>query len=206
MLLPRTEPSMGTFKSAVSFNQSTVGRKSICIVGKSAEPIVSIEQLSRALSNEEIECFRPLLPVGYQATATAYQTAVENIKVDTLSTHYTEGIQFFQDEFTPFLKNSLEQLSGGSWDLQDYRAYAAGSDVDFMTHIIDAVAAENQVCLFPGDWYGFLKGASQQKNIQWDTNSQGAMACLCIPSVRNGHLTQEMFEFLERADTCLLKY
>lgn len=88
--------------------------------------------------------------------------------------------------------------------MQDYIAYAAGSDVDFMTHIIDAVAAEQQVSLYPGDWYGFLVGASRQENIKWDINSKGTMACLCIPSVRNGHLTQEMLDFLERADTCLL--
>lgn len=152
--------------------------------------------------DEDIERFRPLLPVGYQATAAAYQTAIKHIQAHSLTTHYTEGLEFFQEEFVPFLKHSLVELS--NWNLQDYVAYAAGSDVDFMTHIIDAVAAENRVCLFPGDWYGFLVGASQQHNIQWDINSQGAMACLCIPSVRNGHLTQEMFEFLERADTCLL--
>ena len=200
MLLSRTEPTLGAGKSAVSIKQPIIGRDNLCIPGRTAEPTISIEHLEAALKDEDIERFRPLLPIGYEATAAAYQTAVKQITANTLSTHYIEGIQFFQDEFVPFLKNSLKELSG--WDLQDYVAYAAGSDVDFMTHIIDAV--EQPVCLYPGDWYGFLVGASRQENIKWDINSKGAMACLCIPSVRNGHLTQEMFEFLERADTCLL--
>jgi hypothetical protein len=156
------------------------------------------------LTDRNIECFRPLLPIGYKATAAAYQSALDNIKADTLSTHYTDGIEFFQHEFIPYLKNSLLQLSSGAWDLQDYMAYAAGSDVDFMTHIIEAVAADTRVCLFPGDWYGFLVGTSQPDKIQWNTKSHGAMACLCIPSVRNGIMTQEMFDFLERAESCLL--
>ncbi len=193
MLLARTDPTLSAGKSV--FKQVIVWQDSV-------EPTVPIERISAALRDDDIERFRPLLPVGYQATAAAYQSAIERIQAKTLSTHYTEGIEFFQNEFVPFLKKSLVQLSG--WDLHDYVAYAAGSDVDFMTHIIEAVAAENRVCLFPGDWYGFLVGASRQENIQWDINSQGAMACLCIPSVRNGHLTPDMFEFLERADTCLL--
>ena len=35
-------------------------------------------------------------------------------------------------------------------------------------------------------------------------SSRGRLACLCVPSVRNGHLTEEMLGFLESAGACLL--
>jgi len=204
MLLSRTDSSMGTGTSTLSFQQPAVRRQRVCLSGTEAEPTVPIETLTAALTEEDIEHFRPLLPVGYHATAAAYQSAVDKINADTLTSHYTQGIDFFQQEFIPYLKNSLMQLTGGAWDLHEYVGYAAGSDVDLMTHIIEAVAAEKSVSLFPGDWYGFLVGASQVDNIHWTTDSHRAMACLCIPSVRNGLVTQEMFDFLEQAQYCLL--
>jgi hypothetical protein len=98
----------------------------------------------------------------------------------------------------------LTGLSGGAWDLADFVAYAAGSDVDFMTHLVEAVAARDRVCLFPGDWFGFRVGATQTVNLAWDASGRGELACLCVPSVRNGHMTEEMLAFLGAAPQCLL--
>jgi hypothetical protein len=73
-----------------------------------------------------------------------------------------------------------------------------------MTHLVEAIAATDRVCLFPGDWFGFRVGATQTANLSWDASGRGALACLCVPSVRNGHLTEEMLAFLEGAPHCLL--
>lgn len=107
----------------------------------------------------------------------------------------------------PQLKSRLSWLSGGAWsltDLEDFVAFAAGSDVDLMTHVIEAVAAREKVALFPGDWFGFAVGSTHQENIAWQTNAPGRLACLCVPSVRNGHLTDQMLAFLHSASACLL--
>jgi hypothetical protein len=95
-------------------------------------------------------------------------------------------------------------LTGDCWRLDDHLVFASGSDVDLMTHLVEAVAAREIVCLYPGDWYGFLVGSTQQQNIFWQPRANGHLACLCVPSVRNGHLTDEMIDFLESASTTLL--
>jgi hypothetical protein len=151
-----------------------------------------------------VETLRPLLPVGYAAGVSAYRKAVDDLTPAALSTHYTDGLRFFREAFTPELKRRIEALSGGAWSLDDYEAYAAGSDVDFMAHVVEAVAAREGVSLFPGDWYGFLVGATRTDNIVWAEESAGRLACLCIPSVRNGHVTEPMLAFLESAPACLL--
>jgi hypothetical protein len=160
--------------------------------------------LIRAVSVEGAEHFRALLPVGYAAGVEAYQRAVNQLSTGELSGHYTDGLRYFHETFIPKLKARLTSLSAGIWCLDDYLAYAAGSDVDFMTHLVEAVAARDRVCLFPGDWYGFSVGSTQAQNLCWTTESRGSLACLCIPSVRNGHLTEEMASFLDEADLCLL--
>lgn len=104
MLLPRTEPTLGAGKSTMSIKQPIIRRDNLCIAGRTAEPTISIERLEAALKDEDIERFRPLLPIGYEATAAAYQTAIKHINANTLSTHYIEGIQFFQEEFVPLFK------------------------------------------------------------------------------------------------------
>jgi hypothetical protein len=157
-----------------------------------------------AIAPDEVEALRPLLPVGYDAGVQAYQQAVAGLTARSLADHYTDGLTFFHEEFVPHLKRQLEGLSGGAWDLEDYVAYAAGTDVDFMTHLIEAVAARDRVSLFPGDWYGFRVGCTQTSNIVWGARGGGELACLCIPSVRNGHVTDEMLEFLRSARHCLL--
>jgi hypothetical protein len=73
-----------------------------------------------------------------------------------------------------------------------------------MAHLIDAVAADEPVSVFPGDWFGFGIGSAHPHNVRADASSAGRLACLCLPSVRNGHLTSEMVEFLDAADACLL--
>jgi hypothetical protein len=151
-----------------------------------------------------VETFRPLLPVGYAAGADAYRAAVESLTANDLSTHYTRGLDFFRSEFVPQLKRLLRELSGGVWDLSDFDAFAAGSDVDLMAHVIEAIAAREEVCLYPGDWFGFLVGSTHQERIHWTAQSRGRLACLCVPSVRNGHLTTEMLDFLDGAGACLL--
>src|SRR5262249_12733867 len=150
------------------------------------------------------ESFRPLLPVGYAAGADAYRRAVAGLTAHDLSSHYTAGLDWFHRDFVPYLKRTLQGLTGGAWDLGEFEAFAAGSDVDFMTHLVEAVAAREAVCLYPGDWYGFLVGCTHPERIHWTSASAGRMACLCVPSVRNGHLTEEMGVFLDEAGTCLL--
>lgn len=142
--------------------------------------------------------------MGYAAGVDAYRAAAEGLSPELLSNHYSNGLRFFHDTFVPILKTRLAALTDGVWDLSDHVAYAAGTDVDFMTHVVEAVAANGRVVLYPGDWHGFRVGATQLENIHWDASGRGALACLCIPSVRNGHLTEAMLAFLERADACLL--
>jgi hypothetical protein len=148
--------------------------------------------------------FRPLLPVGYEATAAAYRNAAAELNVADLSRHYVDGLSEFQSDFVPYLKAVLRNLSGGVWDFDDYIAYAAGSDVDFMAHLLEAETQERTVSIYPGDWFGFCVGLSRPDRARFDANPRGSLACLCVPSVRNGHLTEQMFNFLETADACLL--
>jgi hypothetical protein len=160
--------------------------------------------LLNALSPEDVERFRPLLPVGYCAVAEAYRRASQSITASDLTEHYTSGLASFHAEFVPWLRGLLSDLSGGHWQLDDYVAFASGSDVDLMTHLIEAVAARESVCLFPGDWFGFLVGSTHQDNIVWRSDATDSLGCLCIPSVRNGHVTDEMYDFLESSTSCLL--
>src|SRR5437899_7638763 len=73
-----------------------------------------------------------------------------------------------------------------------------------MAHIIDAVTHDGFAAVYPGDWHGFRAGASRPDHVRFTTNARNSLACLCVPSVRNGHLTQQMLDFLESADSCLL--
>jgi hypothetical protein len=129
---------------------------------------------------------------------------VRGLSARDLTTHYTAGLDWFHQVFIPRLKEVLGELAGGAWDLRDFAAYAAGSDVDFMTHLVEAVAAREGVALYPGDWYGFQSGCTQLAGIGRDGDGRGRLACLCVPSVRNGQLTEEMLEFLEGGSACLL--
>jgi hypothetical protein len=160
--------------------------------------------LLAAIHAEEIEGFRPLLPVGYAAGADAYRAAVAGLSADDLSTHYTAGLGWFHSDFVPYLKYVLHDLTGGAWDLTEFEGFAAGSDVDFMAHLVEAVAAREHVYLYPGDWFGFRVGCTHPDRVAWATEARGRLACLCVPSVRNGHLTEEMATFLEGAGACLL--
>ncbi len=147
------------------------------------------------------------MPVGYASVASAYAAAASEITAQELTEHYTTGLAWFHDEFVPQLKLRLNALSGGEWsaaDLDDFVAFAGGSDVDLMAHLIEAVAAREQVVLFPGDWFGFCVGSTHRDRIVWERDAAGRLACLCVPSVRNGHLTSEMLDFLDSAATCLL--
>lgn len=144
------------------------------------------------------------MPVGYAAGVRSYQAAVSKLTPRDLTTHYTAGLDFFHDTFVPELKARLEGLTGGVWNLDNHVAFAAGSDVDLMAHLIEAVAVAERVCLYPGDWHGFRVGCTQTERIEWDECGNGVLNCLCIPSVRNGHITAEMLQFLETAPACLL--
>src|SRR5262245_37512459 len=155
---------MGTGESFMPVEQLDVRRDGLRVAGGSVEPIVPADLLLAALEQEDIESFRPLLPVGYDAVARAYAGAAQEISAADLTEHYTHGLEYFHDEFTPALKQRLTELAGGAWDLDDYVAYAAGSDVDLMTHLIEAIAAREPVHLYPGDWYGFLVGSTHQHN------------------------------------------
>ena len=204
MLLPRTNANMGKEEQTVPFEQPLVQRESVRLIGGTAEPTLSAEQLQEALTPEDIEHFRPLLPMGSEVAADAYRKVAATITAESLSNHYTEGLSFFHQTFVPHLKKRLQALTGNAWDLSEYTAYAAGSDVDLMSHLTEAIAAKEQIALYPGDWYGFLVGSSHQSQFLWTRESQNKLACLCLPSVRNGQVTHGMKQFLEHADSCLL--
>jgi hypothetical protein len=188
----------------MSLEQLTVGRSGVCVTGGSPEPVVSLATLLKAIGPSDVELFRPLLPVGYSAGVRAYQQAVAKLTPRMLTTHYTAGLEFFHQEFVPHLKRQLTELSGGVWSLENHVAFAAGSDVDCMSHVIEAIACRGRVCLYPGDWFGFQVGSTHQDRIHWDETGNGDLACLCVPSVRNGHLTEDMVRFLEAAPSNLL--
>lgn len=164
-----------------------------------------MDVLSRALPTvEDVERFRPLLPVGYRHVAEAYRAAAAELDVTALDDHYREGVRAFEETLVPRIVEVLRELSGGALDLAGYRAFGAGSDVDLMTHVVNAVSAERDVALYPGDWWGFRVGSPHDERIRWDASGDAALACLCVPSVRNGHLTDEMIAFLGHAEACLL--
>lgn len=141
--------------------------------------------------------------MGHPAGVRAYREAVADLTEADLSEHYTRGLTWFHDRFAPHLRGVVERLSGGAWNLSDYRAFAAGSDVDMMAHVVEA-AVDRTVALYPGDWFGFLVGSARPSQITWRPDGRADLACLCIPSVRNGHFTDEMATFLEGADATLL--
>lgn len=142
--------------------------------------------------------------MGYEASAEAYRHATLKLNAEDLSSHYRDGLIWFHGQFVPHLKSRLWSLSGGAWALGEYEAYACGSDVDFMGHVTNAVNTAGGCAVYPGDWYGFSAGAISPDKLSFSLKSAGRLACLCVPSVRNGHLTQDMVRFLEEADACLL--
>ena len=138
--------------------------------------------------------------MGYAVGADAYRVAVQDLSAQTLSEHYTDGQRFLRGEFRDALIARISAMSG--WDLRDHAIFAAGSDVDLMTHVVDTIAAEHDVALYPGDWYGFVVGSRHPTRVRW--GGRGALACLCVPSVRNGHVTDDMVRFLGESEACLL--
>ncbi len=204
MLLSRTDARVGAGASTGPVDQPPLGRQRLCVAGGSVEPVVSADLLLNALAGTGAEPLRALLPVGYAAGVAAYREAVAGLTATDLAEHYTAGLRSFHEEFVPGLRRRLTELSGGAWDLDDFVGYAAGSDVDLMTHLIEAVAAREEVCLYPGDWFGFRVGCTHPERIRWTTDTRGRLACLCVPSVRNGHLTAEMVDFLTDAEYVLL--
>ena len=195
---------MGARAQAVPVEQPALGRQRACLAGGLAEPAVPAARLAEVIAPGDVETFRPLLPVGYPAGAAAYRAAAASLTADYLSAHYTTGLRWFHDEFAPRMRAVVEALSGGAWDLSRHRAFAAGSDVDMIAHIVEAVAAGGRVALFPGDWFGFRVGAARPDAIAWDASGRGDLACLCVPSVRNGHVTEDMLAVLGGADAALL--
>ncbi len=139
--------------------------------------------------------------MGYAVGAHAYKAAVADLSAETLSDHYTQGQDFLHHEFRAALVERLEAWTG--WDLRDYVVMAAGSDVDLMTHVVDTVAVQHEVALYPGDWYGFVVGSRHQDNVRWG-GKNASLGCLCVPSVRNGHITPDMAAFLQQSESCLL--
>lgn len=183
----------------MSIDQPALGRDGLCVPGGREEPTVPAAELAAALEGEELERLRPLLPVGYAATAEAYLEAAR-LSPEDLSAHYTEGLEDFSTRFVPILKRRLEGLAG--WRLDDFVAYAAGSDVDLMTHVVREHGA---AAMYPGDWYGFGAGLLDPARVTPTRRpARDRLACLCVPSVRNGHLTADMLEYLDAADHSLL--
>lgn len=145
------------------------------------------------------------MPVGYAAGVDAYRTAAAQISSRDLTHHYTDGLAFFHEHLVPAVKARLHALSDGAFALDDFVAFAAGSDCDFISHLVEAVAARDNVRIFPGDWFGFKVGCTHAESITFAADGRRtALGCLCIPSVRNGHLTEGMLAFLGDVDACLL--
>jgi hypothetical protein len=55
-----------------------------------------------------------LLPVGYDAGVAAYRRAVSGLSSDDLTHHYTDGLRYFRQQFVPYLKEVLSELTGGA--------------------------------------------------------------------------------------------
>lgn len=162
------------------------------------------DQLLSAVQALGVEALRPLHPVGYAATAAAYQAAAATLGARDLSEHYRDGVEELHEVFVPWLKGLLGELTGGAWDLSDFVGFAAGSDVDLMTHLVEAVAPREGAAIYPGDWWGFQVGGTQDAGVRWSEDARGGLACLCLPSVRNGVVTEEMARFLESGEAALL--
>ncbi|MBI5514316.1 MAG: hypothetical protein HY909_11140 [Deltaproteobacteria bacterium] len=161
--------------------------------------------IARAVPPEAVEGLRALLPCGYHAGVRAYHRAVEGLTEGDLSEHYTRGLSWFDNEFSVALRTRLEALSGGAWDLRDHVAYAAGSDVDLMAHVVEARLHHGPASVFPGDWYGFRAASATPEAVRFElAPAPGALLCACVPSVRNGHLTEEHRAWLSRGEACLL--
>jgi len=143
--------------------------------------------------------------VGYAAGVRAYRDAVASLDVGDLTDHYTRGLGWFNEVFAPRVRDTLTALTGGAWDLSGHDLFAAGSDVDLMAHVVEsALLHDEPVRVFPGDWYGFRVGSSRPERVVFADDARGALACACIPSVRNGHVTRELADFLHGAERCLL--
>lgn len=218
MSLLRTETGMGAAAPGGPLVEPTLRRAGVRIAGGSdqlalppglrsdaaCEPPIDSRRLARAIAPADVEGLRPLLPVGYRAVADAYRTAVEKLDANDLSNHYGDGQAWLQDVFRPKLIDRVQRLSGGEWDLTGWQLFAAGSDVDFITHITEVVSSTGRVHLYPGDWYGFLVGATHDESIAFESTGFADLACLCVPSVRNGHFTDEMVDFLARSPVRLV--
>lgn len=150
---------------------------------------------------DEVESYRALLPRGFAHAAACYREAAATLTARDLSDHYTAGLTEFHEVLVPHVKDVLARLTGGVWDLSGWRAFAAGSDVDFIAHVIDASA--DPVAVYPGDWGGFYVGPTNRR-VQFTRDARGALACLCLPSVRNGQLTDDMVQFLGESKANLL--
>jgi hypothetical protein len=157
--------------------------------------------VARAVLADQVEHFRALLPQGFEHAAEAYRKAAARLTVADLSGHYLGGQEFFRGTLVPHVKQTVERLSGQVWDLADFVGFGAGSDVDFITHIIDA--STDRVAIYPGDWGGFLVGPSSER-VGFSRDSRGALACLCLPSVRNGLFTEDMQRFCRESRSSLL--
>ncbi|MBI4816353.1 MAG: hypothetical protein HY791_08845 [Deltaproteobacteria bacterium] len=168
------------------------------------EPTIPAEELHRALQNENVEQLRPLLPVGYAAGVDAYRQAAAALDAHALSTHYTEGLSWFHGDFVPALRRRIEGLVGGAWDLSNHVAFAAGSDVDLIAHVVNAATLRGDVNVYPGDWWGFASGSLSPERVRFSTSSGAQLAAICVPSVRNGHTTGAMLDFLASARTRIL--
>lgn len=160
---------------------------------------------------DEVESFRALLPVGYAAGIDAYRSATADLRTSDLTEHYTAGLGWFRGEFVPALRRRLEALSGGVWSLDDYEAFAAGSDVDLLSHLVNAATVDGWVQVFEGDWYGFRIGAARPERVCFGDGSvpvglsaRPALGAMCVPSVRNGHLLAGMVDFVDQCDATLL--
>ena len=47
-------------------------------------------------------------------------------------------------------------------------------------------------------------GSAVPERLVWSIESSGCFSCICVPSVRNGHITEDMTRFLEHSRGCLL--
>ena len=97
-------PRLGKGAPVMPLDQPAVRRQRVRLAGGSPEPAVPVEHLLSAIQPDEVERFRPLLPVGYEAGVAAYRDAAAELTARDLADHYTSGLAFFHERFRAALE------------------------------------------------------------------------------------------------------
>ena len=163
MLLPANRRRSGS-SSTGSAGRATCCRTAavLCLAGGLVEPVVPADRLARARSaGDDVERFRPLLPVGYAAGVRRLPRRGRRAhRRATSTTHYTARPRLVPRRVRAAAEDSvLEALTGGAWDLSRHfaRSPPAATSTSWRTWSRRSRRASASR-LFPGDWFGFRVG------------------------------------------------